>query len=191
MFRYMSRNALDLVGIEDRVDAMKRPPRHLVGGFVARRSVLPLRVAGFTAELPKFDVCALLTLPNLPAVLLRLAVGQPPRILIAFLQRDRHEVKGIPSAIGPCGVGIEWKFKRFFRVPRFLPRGRALFEHLNDGIGDFLSEIPLESGCLFSHWICLPVQNWPRGVHVRSPNAPRSRRPTHELFAGRPRLPKL
>src|SRR5215813_5500110 len=152
LFARVGRDTLDLLRIEDCVDTMNWPARRVIDCLPSGHSVLRFRLRAFITELPKLDVRTFLAFPHLPAVLLRLAVAQPSRIFIASLYCDCHEMEGIAAAIRPFGVRIEREFKGLVRIPWFLPRCRALFQHLDDGICDFLPEVPLDGGCCFSHY---------------------------------------
>src|SRR5215831_4667470 len=99
--------------------------------------------------------------------------------------------RALPPRYALFGVRIEREFKCLLRVPRSLPRGRALCQHLDYGICDFLPEVPLDDWCFLSHWIRPPVQGRLRETRARSPSYSEPRRPRRELFADRPRLPKL
>src|SRR5215831_7881821 len=164
LFTHVGRYALYLLRIEDCVDTVKWPAVRVIDRLPSGRSVLRFRLRAFITELPKLDVRTFLAFPHLPAVLLRLAVGQPSRIFIASLYCDRHEMEGIAAAICPFRVRIEREFKGLLWVPWFLPRCRALFQHLDDGICDFLPEVPLGGWCCLSHWIRAPVQGQLREI---------------------------
>jgi hypothetical protein len=91
-------------------------------------------------ELPELDVRALLSLADLPPLLLSLAVRQPARVLKALSSRDRHQVKGIPSPVDFARGGIERELEDA-RLPGFLPWSRAFLQHGDNLIRDLLPEV--------------------------------------------------
>jgi len=115
------------------------PPGLLVVGAVTGGE--RLAIFAFGPLLPKFDLCSFFTAPNLPVVGGGLFVCHPARVVIAFADRRRHQVDGIAAAIWIIGGGVEGDGQVADRrgIPRFLPRGHTLLQHLDDGFGDLLA----------------------------------------------------
>src|SRR5579862_135389 len=138
---FKSGNAIDLFGVEDRIDTVDESALAFFGRLTT------VRLAGFSIllfrlglHLPKFDVGALFALSDLPAILGSLLVGHPTWIFIATRKSGRHKVNGIAASIGPVSRGIEGHPSR---LPRFLPRCDTLLKHFYDGIGDLLAVVAL------------------------------------------------
>ena len=75
----MSRDPVDLTGVEDGVNAIEETITARIMSVVAEFLVLPGPSIG---ELPKFNLGAFLAPSNLPFVFLGLVVGQPARVFI-------------------------------------------------------------------------------------------------------------
>jgi hypothetical protein len=131
------RDAIDLFGIEDGVDAVDQ------ARLLTVRLVFALRVAvafsGFL-HLPELDLRALLALSDLPALLGSLAVGHPSRVLESASDLRRHQVNRIAAPVRLPRGGV---LRNPGRLPRLLPWRDTFFEHPNDGVGNLLPEVPL------------------------------------------------
>ena len=96
---FVLRNAFDLLGIEDGVNAMDllvglRSRRGLIGRGVAPRCIGARIRSG---EIPKLDLRPLLSFANLPAVFGGLPIRHPPRIGVAVLHSYRKQVQGVAA----------------------------------------------------------------------------------------------
>src|ERR1019366_2153709 len=136
--RLLRGNSINLFGVENGVDAMYEPGFTLPPGLLVVGAVTGgerLAIFAFGPLLPKFDLCSFFTAPNLPVVGGGLFVCHPARVVIAFADRRRHQVDGIAAAIWIVGGGVEGdgEVANRRRIPRFLPRGHALLQHLDDG----------------------------------------------------------
>ena len=143
------RHSVDLLGVENGVDPADRSGV-LVGAGLGSGilGVLGLGLAFGGFELPELDLGTFLALADLPAICLRLAVGQPPGVLIAFSRANGHQVQGVAASVGSLRGRIERELERA-GFPRGLPRGDALLQHFDDLIGDVLAKVAFRSdGCL-------------------------------------------
>src|SRR5438552_10983360 len=94
--RRMSWNPVNLTGVENGVDAVEDAIAPGIG------SVVPGLIAGCEpsiGELPEFNLGAFFSPSHLPRVLLRLAVGEPARVLIAVAHSYHHQMDGVAAAI--------------------------------------------------------------------------------------------
>src|SRR5579883_2625677 len=144
LLRRVGRNSIDLFRVEHGIDAVNHPRRGLVAlvGIRLTTALLPLARCG--RKLPIFNLRSGFASTDLPAALLRLLVAHPSRIVIAAPGGNRHEVNGVAATVRLFGSRIEWRRNRA-RLPRFLPRCNAFFEHANDGVCSFLPEIAFEA----------------------------------------------
>src|SRR5262249_10797230 len=96
----------------------------------------------------------------------RLFVSEPARILVAVFNSACHEVDRIAATICVFGGGIERHSERA-RLPGFLLRCDTALEHLNDLVGDLLSEVAVDL-CWFAR-ACVAVF-WDFWCHSMPPS---------------------
>src|SRR5579872_1262297 len=133
-------------------------------GVVGRAIGFLLRILLARRIFPVFDLSALFSFPNLPAVFGSLFIGEPARVVGATLETCRHEVDCIPAPICVLSRRIEWHFKRT-GFPGFLPRRGAAVEHLDDLVCYFLPEVADHFG-----FICAGIVLWLFWCHWRPPS---------------------
>ena len=150
LFWRVRRNTIDLLGIEDRVNAMDEP-RFLGARVVAigcaciAASVRPgwLRLVRSFFGLPVFNLGAFLAAADLPSVIGRLLVRHPPWVFVSALKAGGHQVDRVPAPIRSFARWIERDAKRTGSgLPRFLPGSDAALQHSNNVVGDLLAEVP-------------------------------------------------
>src|SRR5712691_10133649 len=124
--RFIGRYAVNLLGVENRVDPPDRAARGIGG-----RGVIVLCPAISLRELPKFDVGSLLTLADLPALFLRLLVGHPSWVLVAATRAHCNEVERIAATVASVRGRVEGQFE-CAGFPGLLPWSDAVFKHLDD-----------------------------------------------------------
>src|SRR5208282_5550641 len=100
LFRDVRWNALDLLGVEDRVYAVDEPRFLSIRGAATGRitaSIGPgrLRFVGSLFNLPVLNLGALFASLHLPSVLCGLLVGHPPRVLVAALEAGGHQMNRV------------------------------------------------------------------------------------------------
>src|SRR5260370_39334712 len=145
--RLILSDALNLSTVEDCVDTMDQSATLVVRArrFIWR--ILGLAATSFVIrELPELDLRAFFAFADLPTLLLRLEIGHPARVFVAPLETYGQQVNRVTAAICLLGGGIVGQFEGCLRrVPRFLPRSDALFEHRNNVVGDLLAEVAFQS----------------------------------------------
>src|SRR5471032_2982577 len=159
LFGRVWRDALDLMGVEDRVYAVDEP--RFPGVRFVVRSGAPVAGAGGSGwlcfvrslfDLPVFNLGALLASADLPSVIGSLLVRHPPLVVVAALQAGGHQMKRVAAAIRSLAGGVERDAERTGSgLPRLLPWSDATLQHLYDVVGHLLAEVP---ECWF---VCVPA----------------------------------
>ena len=173
--------ALGLLDVEDVLDLRQRAVALLprVGRpALAVEHRLAALVANLHAavELDVHDRRALLTLADVPAGLLDLAVAAPARVRVAAVQPLHRQVHGVAAAVVPA-AGEVVRQDPLAGLPRLLPGRGPFLERLDDALGKLLVVLVLP---------VLPLGHL-SGPRCRLPR-PRGRRPT--LPAPRPTGPR-
>src|SRR5262245_2860169 len=168
--RRMSRNPIDLTGIEDTVYAID--DTIAPGSGAVFLGLFVTRTAGL-GKLPEFNLGTFFAPADLPAIFLSLPKGEPTRVLIAIAHANNHQMDCITAAIGLPRSRIERHFEGP-RLPGLLPRCSSPFEGSNNGVRDFLAEIPFD-------WRTRPVH---RGsLHSKSGSGKSSSKPDPSRFS--------
>ena len=117
-------NALALGNVEDGEEPEQR--------IALRR----LRIVGVLAfdPLPEDDARAVLAAADASARSLRLAVGEPARVLPAPFERRHRQHERVDAAVGAARAGVAVTAC----APRRAPRHRAVLQRQDDAAGDLL-----------------------------------------------------
>src|ERR1035437_1603576 len=150
LFGRVWRDALDLLGVEDRVHAVDEP--RFPGVRFVVRSRAPIDATGGSGllclvrssfDLPVFNLGAFLAPADLPSVIGSLLVRHPPLVVVAALQAGGHQMNRVAAAVRSLAGGVERDAERTGSgLPRFLPRSDATLQHLYDVVGHLLPEVP-------------------------------------------------
>jgi len=189
--RNVSRNAVDLTGMEQGERAQQRDALH---------HVLVVIRPGRIAQLQPFEEIpdrAAFAPPDLPAPVLRLPIGRPARIAAAEGQGRHAECQHVDAPIALAGRGIAWHRGAtcLVGVPWPAPGRRASLQRSDDTVGDVLVVVARQvvglaaavhsSGC-GAHRGVLP--SWVSGTPL-SPRIPAGRGKGAPLARGRRPVP--